>query len=266
MASPNVFANPFSSLGPTLASYLGNYFSGNVRWVSSTHTAASDANTGLERELPKATWTSAYSASSAGDVIVCEASHAETISVANVLGTADVLTVGLGSGSSKPRFTSAVAGVMWTLNTNLLGFCNLYFPASTAATTIRISCNGAVGRVWNCDFECGANDTTSTIQVTGNNVWLESLTFLATASRPARAIRVTGAVTDLAVKDVLLDGSSYGWANPALSVEAAVTRAHLENVRLANYSDVVFTTTGATYKLFGVRPIDNTGSRITIAA
>jgi hypothetical protein len=266
VASPNLYPAAFSSVGPTLATYVGNYFSGSVRWVSSTHTAASDANAGTEPELPKLTWTSAYDASSAGDIIIVDEDHTETVSAADTLATAGVMTIGLGSGSSRPRFTSAVAGAMWSLSADEQRFINLYFPASTAATTSRIDTSNASDSViQGCYFECGTNDTTTTLLVRQETT-VDGCSFVATASRPARAIRVSASADGVRIRDVLVDGSSYGWSAAAISIEAAVTNWYMENVRLANHSDVVLTTTASTYKLLGVRPMDNTGSRIVLAA
>lgn len=268
MASPNVFPAALATAGPDIALYAAQYLSGSILWVDSTSTAASDANAGTEPELPKATWTSAYSVASAGDLIVVGASHVETISVANVLGTANVATIGLGLGSTRPRFTSAVAGAMWTANVAGLEFRNLYFPASTAATTARISiaAGGTDCTVANCYFEAGTNDGTSCVTVTGARARLRSCDFVVTASRPARGILVNGAVASCAFEDILLDGGAYGWASPAFGVTAAATLMQLQNIRLANRSDLVITQTGTSYRMFGVRAIDNKGSRVVIAA
>lgn len=261
-----MWPSEFHSSSPELASFVGNYFSGSILFVSSTHAAASDSNAGTEPELPKLTWTSAYDAASGGDVIVVAENHTETISSADSLATVNVTTVGLGSGSSKPRFTSAVAGAMWTLNASYQRFYNLYFPASTAATTARISTvNSNQTVIQGCDFECGANDATTALLIRTDNI-IEGCTFTATASRPARAIRLTSTATSVVLRDVLVDGGAYGWSANAVSIEAALTLSQFENVRLANHSDIVFTTTGSSYRMFGVRPIDSTPCRITIAA
>ena len=45
-----------------------------------------------------------------------------------------------------------------------------------------------------------------------------------------------------------------------------MTALYMQNVRLANFSDFVATTTGCTYRMLGVRPIDSTHCRIVIAA
>lgn len=267
MASPNVYPAAFRLLGPDIAALAGNYVSGSVLWVDSTSSAASDANAGTEPELPKATWTSAYTAAAANDLILCQPGHAEIISGAATLGTAGVTTISLGTGTQRARFTSAVAGAMWTITGAGTGFVNCYFPASTAATTSRIN-NSTGTELWlnGCYFECGANDTTNTVVLAANSPRLEDCAFVATASRPARAVQITGAITDAILTRLSFDGGAFGWSSPALGVTAAATRMLFQDITLANRSDFVTTVTASTYKFFGVRAIDNTGSRIVIAA
>lgn len=268
MASPNSWPAAFTLTGPTILSYVQNWMSGNVLWVDSTSPVASDAASGLEPERPKATWTSAYTAATAGDLITVAPNHVETISAANVLGTANVATICRGIGSTRARFTSAVAGVMWTANVAGLEFHNCYFPASTAATTARISiaAGGTDCLVRGSYFEAGVNDTTSCVTVTGARAFIRSCDFVTTASQPARGILVNGAVASCRFEDILLDGGSYGWSTAAFGITAAATLINLENVRLANRSDFVTTSTGTSYRKFGLRAIDNTGSRVVIAA
>lgn len=263
MASPNLYPNAFAASGPDIVARVGNLLSGAVYWVSSL--TGNDANAGTEPELPKATFASAYTAAAAGDVILFAAGHSEVVSVAATLSK-DIAAVSLGVGTQRARFTSAVAGAMWTVTGDFSRFVSLYFPASTAATTSRINVTTAAGtKFFGCYFENGANDTTDCVVLSDNECVVESCDFVATASRPSRGLNI-GNVNNTTVKDCLFDGGAYGWTNPALGVTAAATRVYMENIRLANKSDVVFTTTGTSYRLFGVRPIDNTGSRIVIAA
>lgn len=83
---------------------------GNVFFVSSV--TGSNGFTGAANS-PYATIAFAYSKciASNGDVIVCLAGHAETISAAAgmVLGTAGVSVVGLGEGNSRPTLTFATS-------------------------------------------------------------------------------------------------------------------------------------------------------------
>ncbi len=267
MASPNIIPNALASAGPAIASYVGNYLSGSTFWVDSTSSAASDSNAGTEPELPMATWTAAYALASAGDLIVCQPGHAETVSVAATLATARVMTIGLGLGSLRARFTSGVAGAMWTVTGARTAFIGCYFPASTAATTSRIT-NSSGTELWlsSCYFECGVNDTTNCVALAANNPRLDDCTFVATASRPARAVNITGAITGATFSNLYLDGGSFGWTSHAFDVTAAATGIIVNGCQLANRSDFYITTSGTSYKLFGVRPVDSTGGRVVLAA
>ena len=270
MAGPTNYPNALAPTGPDFLALTGNYFSGNVRWVDSTNSNASDAaNTGLEPELPKATvfgaGTGAYAASTAGDLIVCGSSHAETISAAVTMGTADIMIVGLANGALRPKFTSAVAGVMLTITANRLYFFNCYFPASTAATTARINVNaGTDFHLVTCQMDFGANDTTNgvTIAAGASNTEFEDTIFTAVASRPARAVQVTGAVNGLFFDGCVFDGGAFGWTSRAFEANAVVTGAIVRDTVLLNRSDWMWTTVGSLYKCFGLRAGDNTGCRL----
>ena len=269
MASPNVYPNPFSLTGPAIAALAGGYMSGSVLWIDSTNASASDANAGTEPELPKLTWASAYTAAAAGDLIVAQPNHSEVIAAANTLNTANVMTLGLGTGNSRAKFTSNVAGVMWTPNVAGIQFFNCYFPASTAATTARISvaAGGTDCRIQGCYFEAGANDTTSCLTNAAPRLYVRDCDFVATASRPARAILMNAAAASCTFEDVSIDGSSYGWTSGAFGITTgAATLLTLQDVRLLNRSDFIVTITGCSYRMFGLRAMDNTGSRIVIAA
>lgn len=265
MASPNAYPNAFATGGADIASLVGNWLSGSVLWVDSA--TGNDANAGTEPELPKATWVNAYAAASAGDLILCASGHSEVVSVAQTLALAGVTTIGLGVGSQRARFTSAVAGVMATVTGAYTRFYSCMFPASTAATTARFAFStGEAGTLFGCYFEMGANDTVNGITIADNDITIESCDLVVTASRPARGIQITGAVTGTRIKDVLLDGGSFGWSSRAFDVTASATRINCENVRLANRSDFYISNTGTSYQLMGVRPIDNSGSRIVLAS
>jgi hypothetical protein len=266
LASPNVWPNAFSLVGPQAVLNGQNYLSGSVFFVDSTSSTASDANAGTEPELPKATWTSAYTAAAAGDFIICAAGHSEIISAANTLATVGVTTIGLGVGTLIPRFTSNVAGAMWSTTGAYQKFFNLYFPASTAATTSRLTLSTGPAVVNGCYFECGVNDTGAALIVSSADARVESCSFVATASRPARGIQIPSAVAGGTFKDLLFDGGSYGWTSTAFQIANSTTRMWLENIRLANRSDMIANVTGTSYQMLGVRTLDNTGCRIVIAA
>ncbi len=265
MASPNSYPAAFAPSGPDILALAGNYLSGNVLWCDSIN--GDDANAGTEPELPKKTWTSAQSVASANDVILLTPGFTETVSAANTLATANVTTISMGVGSAQARFTSAVAGVMWTLTGAGQKFYNCFFPASTAATTARIAISSATNVLLSgCFFECGVNDTTNCVSIAAAGARIEHSAFSVTASRPARAIQITGAVADCQFVDIDIDGGSFGWSSHAFDVTAAATRILCEDVRLANRSDFYITTTATSYQLFGVRAIDSSGCRVVLAA
>ncbi len=187
--------------------------------------------------------------------------------MAATLSLAGLSIIGIGLGAARPRFTSNVAGALFTITGAYTRIVNAYFPASTAATTARVAATtGEAGLLYGCYFELGANDTVNGVTIADNDWRVESCDFVATASRPSRGLNITGAVTGTTLKDLLFDGGSYGFSNPACNVTAAATRMWFEDIRLANRADLVVSTTATSYHMLGVRAIDSSGSRITIAA
>lgn len=266
MASPNVYPAPFvtTGLGPDVLANVGNYVSGNIYWVSSL--TGNDANAGTEPELPKATLVSALTVATAGDTVLLASGHAEAISAAQTLSANDVAIIGMGVGTGRAQFTSNVAGVMLTVSGAHCSLWNCYFPASTAATTARIASTSTEFGLFGSYMALGSNDTTNGVTLAGNNPTLRDCDFVAVASRPARAINVTGAISGAWFEDVSVDGGAYGWTSAAFGITAAATRMFFNNCRLANRSDFVATTTGTSYRAFGLRAIDNSGSRVVWAA
>jgi hypothetical protein len=267
VSSPNVWPSAFALLGPDIVAQAGNYMSGSVFFVDSTSANASDANAGTEPEQPKATWTSAYTAASAGDLILCQPGHSEVISAGNTLSKIDIMTVGLGLGTLRPRFTSNVAGVMWTITGARTNFFSCYFPASTAATTARIAVTtGTEFYLFDSYFEIGTNDTTNTVTIAANDAQIEDSFFVATGSRPARAVNLTGATSGFFMDGCVFDGGAFGWTSHAFDVNGVMTGGLIHDIQLLNRSDFYITTSGCTYKAFGVRPMDQTGCRVVLAA
>jgi hypothetical protein len=83
---------------------------GNIYYVGSTVTGASDSNAGTDPRAPKATLDSAINACTAnnGDTILLLPGHTEAVtSTSTNLDVAGVTIIGLGSGSMKPVFTFA---------------------------------------------------------------------------------------------------------------------------------------------------------------
>lgn len=264
MASPNSYPNGLAGTGPSLATYTNDYFSGVVYWLDTVN--GNDSNAGTDRELPVKTLAQAYTNASAGDTIVIEAGSSESLSGSQTLGKAFLSVIGLGTGSSRPRYTAAGTIDMFSITGAATRIHNLYFPASTAVATSRIKTAAAETEIDSCYFECGASDTACAVLVAtgGNSCRIVDASCVVTASRPAVGVSVTGAVTDLRIKGLTLDGGSYGWTDYALKVSAAATRMFITNVTLNNRSDIGVTATATSYKIFGVNA-SGTG-RVVITA
>ncbi len=115
---------------PVLNSYPGNVF-----WVSSTASNASDMNPGTYNQ-PCATIAGAlvFCTAAKGDIIICNAGHAETISAAGgiALAKSGVAVVGLGQGANRPTLTWATSAAATLTITaanvsiqNIVGICNI---------------------------------------------------------------------------------------------------------------------------------------------
>lgn len=235
-----------------------------MQWLDTVN--GNNANAGTERELPVATLAQAVTNSAANGIIVIESGSAESLTGAQALSLAGLSIIGLGQGTSRPRYTAAGAIAMFNVTAAGVRIYNLYFPASTAVPTSRISTAAAETEINGCYFEHGASDTSAGIIVaaSANNCRLISNSHVVTASRPAIGVSVTGAVTDLYAKSLTFDGGSYGWTDYALKISAAATRILVDGVTLTNRSDIGVTITATTYKFFGVSASGS--SRVLITA
>lgn len=235
-----------SLVGDALATKKNLLTSGNVYFVNNSASGNSDSNSGLDRAKPKATFNSAFTAASAGDIVALLSGHNETITSSITLNKAGLKVVGDGSGSNMPRLTCGLSAGNPMLDITAVNvmIAGIYFPASTNSAGIgRLRIGAAGDYVRNCYFECGANDTTRTIGlVTGAaNVFITNSTFAVTAATPAIGIEVVNSVAGLFMDGVIFDGGSYGWTDFALKGTSAVTSLDA-GVRIMNGSNVSFPT------------------------
>lgn len=254
MASPISWPNGLAGTGFGLATALNDYFSGSTFWLDTN--LGNDSNAGTERELPLKTLAQANTNSAAGDLIVIEAGSFESEASSLTFSKAGVTILGLGQGASRPRYTAAGTVDMFSVTAAGVRIFNMYFPASTAVATSRIKTAAAETEINGCYFEHGANDTAVGVSIatSANNCRLIDNVHSVTASRPAVAVSVSGAVTDLYVENLTLNGGSYGWTDYAFKVSAAATRIYVNGLSLANRSDFGITITGTSYKIFGIDP------------
>jgi hypothetical protein len=252
VASPNINTNGVGgTTGAAIALLSPLYTSGDIWYVSSSTGSDAAAPRGKERIRPLATLAQACTNAAVGDIIVCLSGHAETLTSGQTFSEANQLIIGEGSGSTRPRFTRGADIVMFNVTAAGVQFNNIYFPATTvASTSSRVKFAGVRNELIGCYFECGTLDNgaaletvtgASQVGITGSNYFVSTST--STASQPANAITVTNTITDLEIDTLVLDGGSSGWSDPyALKVSGAITRMRATNVDLLGDSDVTIVT------------------------
>jgi hypothetical protein len=271
MASPNVWpgglnlAGTVFQNGPSFLQASPTWLSGSVQWVNTI--GGNNANAGTNPELPVATLAQAVTNSAVDGVIIIGEGSSETVTLSQTFGASGIRIFGCGTGAARPRYAAGAAINMFsTAGQSSIKFNNLYFPASTAASTTRILVQSSFCEVNDCYFECGANDTGSAVKVTTSNApRITGSTFISTASRPAIGLELGNASTASAVvKDCVFDGGSFGWTDYAFKISAAATRTTVEGVQMLRRSDFGVTVTGTSYQLFGLS-VDGTGQVLITA-
>lgn len=251
MASPNIYYSGCGGTsGATLATVAPLYTSGTVWYVSSVTGTDAVSPAGQDRIKPLATLSQAHTNASAGDTIVCLSGHAETLTSAITFNKTDIKVISEGSGSNRARFTRNADINMFDVTAAGVVFWNIYFVASSTASTKSRLRTAAANSNWrSCYFECGANDTGPAAEtVTGaGSVRIVDTSFVSTSTstgtQPHSALKVTNAITDLEIEAVTFDGGSSGWSNQyAMNVAGAVTRLRAMNIDLLNDSDVTIVT------------------------
>lgn len=248
-----------TSTGDAYVGYKPALVSGSVLWVDSVN--GSDSNAGTLEELPKATLASAISAagSNTADTIIIKSGHSETLSGSQAFTNKAGLTIqGLGSGSTRPRFTCSGAVDLLAVSVSDVWIENLYFVKSSGSATSRIKITAAGCHVVNCYFECGSSDAADTVLISssGSNYRIDNCYFLAngtTSAQPARALTINAAVTGGVVTGCTFDGGTCGWSGAAFgNATGAGTYFRWLNNTMTGYSDVNISITAAKGTIAGV--------------
>lgn len=226
-----------------------------VWYVLSTTGTDAASPSGQDRIKPLATLAQAHTNAAAGDIICLLSGHTETLTSAQTFSKSDIKVIGEGSGSNRPRFTRDADINMFDVTAAGVVFINLYFPASTTASTkSRVRMAAANDQIHDCYFECGASDTGPGAEtITGaGSVVVTNTSFVSTATslsaQPHSGLKVTNAITDLELMTVVFDGGSTGWSNQyALNVAGAVTRLRALDVDLLHDSDIQIVTGSTGY-------------------
>jgi len=151
------FPNGITSFGMPVMGSGHNTTTGNLFFVDSGGAGASDGNTGKDPGHPLATLNGAVAKATAnnGDIVFLMPGHAENVSAVTtqVIGTAGLTFVGLGSGSDAPTFTyTAAAGSVVITGANTK-FENVRFVAAVeqVANAFAVYADGAT--FLGCDID-----------------------------------------------------------------------------------------------------------------
>ena len=142
MPAGNSFPNSAFSYG------LGDaYTTGNVFFVDSGNTSASDGQTGRSRNAPMATIDAAIGrcAANNGDIVMVMPGHDENPTASIALDVAGVWIRGLGWGASKPTITFGATAAEFAMSAASCRISGLRFDLGTVAATITNAINVTAG-------------------------------------------------------------------------------------------------------------------------
>lgn len=192
MPKGNSFKNSFFSYG------LGNrVVTGDVYFVDSGATGASNGNDGLTPQSPCATWDGAINKCTAsnGDYIILLPGHSETIATASAVSAdvAGVTTVGIGRGASRPSF-------------------NLTSTAST------IAISGAGNSVENILITGGVDAIVATIIVSAADCVIKDVTVRDVTGQMTDSITTTAAADRLTIEGLRHEGAAGAGGESAVQI------------------------------------------------
>ena len=142
MPAGNSFPNSAFSYG------LGDvYTTGNVFFVDSGHTSASDGQTGRNRNAPMATIDAAIGrcAANNGDIVMVMPGHDENPITSIALDVEGVWVRGLGWGASLPTITFGALAAEFAMSAASCRVSGLRFDLGTVATTVTNAINVTAG-------------------------------------------------------------------------------------------------------------------------
>lgn len=142
MPAGNTFPNSAFSYG------LGDvYTTGDVFFVDSGHTSASDGQTGRNRNAPMATIDAAIGqcAANNGDIVMVMPGHDENPITSIALDVAGVWVRGLGWGASRPTITFGLLGAEFAMSAASCRVSGLRFDLGTVAATVTNAINVTAG-------------------------------------------------------------------------------------------------------------------------
>lgn len=240
-----------SSTGPSwLAKQIA--MSDATYWVDSV-TGSDSTGTG-EEWLPFATVFGAAGAIAScttlvSNLVMCKATHRETVAAAYTWAKAGITLCGIGVGTARPTFTSSVAGIAIDVTVADVRIENCYFAASTGTTTARLRVGGAGFEMRDSQIDLGSSDTTDGVLVNAMTyAAFRGVTFKC-VGRPTGTtqvgLRITGVSTSALIEDCVFDGGGIGYTSAAAKIDTATAdRFRFRSCTLQNYAVVKISASG----------------------
>lgn len=233
-------------LGDSLATSKPVITPGFVWFVNSVGGVDAASPAGRDRQKPLATLSQAITNSAAGDTILLEDGHTETIAVL-VTVSKQLFIVGGGSSAGVPTVNFTAAG-----NNQILSFSqagtqmrNVRLKATAVANAnskLDIAANGC--RVKGLYIEMGPNDTGFGTRLSANNTRVNACTYVSTAtavaSRPGVGLSSTGALSDLDLEGCVFDEGTVGFTTAAADLSSgAITRITADSISLLRGAELL---------------------------
>lgn len=232
-------------LGDSLATSKPVITPGFVWFVNSVGGVDAASPAGRDRQKPLATLAQAQTNAVAGDTILLEDGHTESLAATLTIAK-QLYIVGGGSSAGVPTVNFAASGANGILSLTAAGtqLRNIRFKVSVVANAnIRVSVSVAA-RLKNLYVECGPNDTGQGMQLTANNIRVNGCTFVSTAtvvaSRPGKGLESNGAISDIDLEGSVFDEGTVGFATAACDLSnAAITRLTGDSISLLRGAELL---------------------------
>jgi len=134
---------------------------GNIYFVDSGHTQASNGNPGTSPDLPLSTLNGAYDKVTAnnGDVIYLMPGHAENTSAAGsqTCDIAGVKVIGVGHGAARPTFTWTATAGTFEVDAASTYIENVLFLSSISAVVVGVNVDADDATFVNCEWNFDAS-------------------------------------------------------------------------------------------------------------
>lgn len=206
------------SLGDALVVEGSVLFTAGEVWYVNSATG-SDSNYGKERLQPYATLAQAVTDSAAGDIIVLQSGHAETLTSVQTVSKR-LTIVGAGQSSGKPTVkltNNQAAGSLLAFTAAGCELRNVWIEEESQANSSTTITFTESARIIGCYLEANGNTNGGPIDFGGSgkiySVINSTFVSTATAATDAPTSMFQGTTTILRFSGCTFDGGTVGWAN-----------------------------------------------------